>query len=121
MSRKICAPRFAILAIILALAGAAICLFVRSTLGWWGDGLFLVALGMVLGVEVGLSMMTRIPRWRQSDAPFLIGGNLGIWIMVAVWLRLPEDTIRLLGHVASTLIGVYDGLAFARLTITLSG
>jgi hypothetical protein len=117
MSRWLSGSRFAVPAITLSLAGAAFVLFVCGGLGWWWDGFFLGALGMVLGASLGLFAEARIERWRHSDAPSIFGGHIGILTMVALWLYLPEDNVRVLGHLARAIIGAVDGLALALSTI----
>lgn len=116
MSRKSCVSRFAVLAITLSLAGAAFYLFLFSELGWWGDGFCLALMGMVLGQSVGFYIMARIPRWRLSDGPAVIGNAVGILVMVAVWLSLSEDAVRTLGQVARALVGGFVGLLMALTT-----
>ena len=112
-------PKFAILAITLTLAGALFFLFVlsglRCCLGWWWDGFFLVFLGMALGQSVGFSAMAYVPRWRDSDDPFILGGAVGVLVMVTIWLYLPENTVQKIGYVARALDGAAVGLLLAHL------
>jgi hypothetical protein len=116
MSRRIRSRRFAVRATILSLAGAGFCLFVCYDLCWWWDGFFLILLGMVVGQFVGIAVLARVSHWRHSDAPAVIGGAVGISAMVSVWLYLPEEAVRVLGHVARLLTGCFLGLLFADIT-----
>jgi hypothetical protein len=116
MSWRIYGPRFAVLAITLALAGAALYLFVRVYLGWWWDGFSLALLGMVLGQSVGIAVTLRVPRWRHSDASAVLGNAVGILVMVSIWLYLSEDAVRVLGHVARALVVGFLGVLLAVVT-----
>jgi hypothetical protein len=43
----------------------------------------------------------------------MLGGIAGVLVMVAIWLYLPEDTLRGLGHGARALDGGAVGLLLA--------
>jgi hypothetical protein len=105
--------RTVILSAALSLGGAAFYLFLGGGLGWWGDGIALGLLGMLVGQWAGFSVMAYFPRWAHSDGPTVLGNAVGLSGMVPLWLCLPESTVKVLGHIARGLVGGAVGLLVA--------
>jgi predicted MFS family arabinose efflux permease len=116
MSRKSCISRFTVLAITLSLAGASFYLFVFKDVRWRWDEVYLVLLGTGLGQSVGIYVMSRVPRRRDSEGPAFIGNAVGILVMVLVWLFLSEDAVRVLSHIARAILGGFIGFLMAYIT-----
>jgi hypothetical protein len=100
-------------AILPAVVGAAIFLFVYWGFGWWWDGFFLGMLGLVIGQYAGFFIMDHVPRLRDSDVPFTLCAAVGVLTMLALWMWLPEGITQVLGHIARALDGGACGLIFA--------
>jgi len=109
-------PGAVILAIIFSVAGTAFYLLGFS--GRWWNGFFMIMLGMMLGQAAGLSLMAWIPRWQDSDGPFILGGAAGVLVMVAFWLCLPEKVVIIFGHIARALLGGALGLTLGLATMS---
>jgi hypothetical protein len=80
--------------------------------GWWWDGFYLFLAGMLLGQSVGLAIQSRVPAWRGSDGPMVIGAVLGDAVMVILWLSLPASVVTILGYVARGIAGAAIGSFF---------
>ncbi len=83
---------------------------------WYVNGLCWTLLGHLAGVYAGQWLAERVPRFRRSDGPFLIGSLCGVLVTAAAWWDVPVGLTAIIGSLGRASLGAYLGFMMVELS-----